>query len=52
MEEENKEVQTDCFVQRLVAYLQRSTSKENGVKSIGVTYLTIINILKNVRLFV
>ncbi|KAF7391248.1 hypothetical protein HZH66_009728 [Vespula vulgaris] len=47
MEEENKEVQTDCFVQRLVAYLQRSTSKENGVKSIGVTYLTIINILKN-----
>lgn len=52
LEEENEEIQTDRFVERLMTYLQRSTSKQNGIKAIQSTYLTIMNILKKVSLFV
>ncbi|XP_047354930.1 LOW QUALITY PROTEIN: uncharacterized protein LOC124951144 [Vespa velutina] len=46
LEEESAEIGTDHFLERLMAYLQRSVSKQNGVKAIRSTYLKIINILK------
>ncbi|KAL2714157.1 myosin-9-like isoform X1 [Vespula squamosa] len=46
MEMETEDVQTDRIIQHLMAYLQQSTAKQNGVKAIRITYLTIINILK------
>ncbi|XP_043496528.1 uncharacterized protein LOC122520529 [Polistes fuscatus] len=46
LEEEGKEVQTDHLHQRLSAYLQRSTAKQNGAKAMQSTYVTMIKILK------
>ncbi|XP_046826503.1 uncharacterized protein LOC124427533 [Vespa crabro] len=46
LEEESAEIGTDHFLECLMAYLQRSVSKQNGVKAIQNTYLKIINILK------
>lgn len=52
LEEEGQEVQTDHLHQRLSAYLQRYTAKQNGAKAIRTTYITMIKILKKVRVFV